>query len=42
MLGLGKLFGSGIGEAVQGIGDVIDQFVENYKHYVLNIKKESS
>jgi len=28
MFGLGKLFGSGIGEAVQGIGNVIDQFVE--------------
>lgn len=25
---LGKLFGMGIGEAVQGIGNVIDQFVE--------------
>ncbi len=28
MFGLGKLFGAGIGEAVQGIGNVIDQFVE--------------
>ncbi len=28
MFGLGKLFGSGVGEAVQGIGNVIDQFVE--------------
>ena len=28
MLGLGKLFGSGVGEAVQGIGNVIDRFVE--------------
>ena len=28
MFGLGKLFGSGIGEAVQGIGNVIDRFVE--------------
>lgn len=28
MFGLGKLFGSGIGEAVKGIGDVVDKFVE--------------